>query len=522
MTREERAELTILTAGVVLLAITLGGVVPLLQALAVPNSADSGRPLLLAALLPGLATAVVGYCFVLFSGKAAYLLRPRGEREGPEEELLRAAVFFLGAANALAACRTVLLTAGLPNAGQLRAAAALVGVWAVIFLARPRLLIGWLARRARARRQGDGLAGLVAAGIAFIGLIALVQSFTSVVGILVKPAAPAGSPKLDALVSSFSVGATARALVSGASGVVVAVLALAFCGRIGAWVARGAGEAPAAVAARMGRRGWIVCALVVTALFEAAGVLYLPNTVLSWASPVRPDVQEFMLCLGFPALAALLARPIARGLYPKEPDRADSRGGVLLALEAAITVILVFFAIVALNLVLIPMVIVLQGVDGPGSNAVQVQQESRALVGTLVLTAFLLAVRGDVARWCAWPPQEPADAKPTRAALLQPLLGLLGIYILMIHLPALPGRAATALGWIPSPKAPAADMPNFGRFWPDLFLPAAGLALVLAARPLARLLSYGPVLHRLVPAFWRLGWTRGTDRQGDRGQGEHE
>jgi len=268
---------------------------------------------------------------------------------------------------------------------------------------------------------------------------------------------------------------------------------------------------PAVVAARMSRRGWIVCAVVVVALFEAAAALYLPDTALSWASRVPTGLQEFMLSLGFPILAALLARPIARQLYRRDADRADSRGGVLFALEAAITVIVVFFALIALNSVLIPMVYVLQGVNGPGSPTVQVQRESHALIGVFVLTAFLLAIRGDVARWCAWRPQEPAEAKPTRAALLQPFLGLLGVYILMVHLPGVPGRAATALGWIPAPKVLAVGALHSGAFWPDLFLPAAGLALVLAARPLARLLSHGPALHMLARAFWRLGWTRGTN-----------
>ncbi len=493
MTREERAELTVRAAGAGFLTATLAGLVPLVNLAELLRPWPGRPPMVLAGVVAALAMAAVGYAFVLRWRRVAWLLRPRDEQEGGEAELLRAGVFLLGVFGAFSVCRAAALTAADESTREFWVPAVLAGLPAVLFLARPRALIAWLAGCAR-RGSGDGRRGpLVAAGVALIALALLTDSLVSAADMALRPPAP---PELAAF-PGMAVRAARLNYVAAAAGAAAALLAFAFCGGIGGRLARGVGETPIQVAGRMGRRGWIVFVMFCVVLARALRALFFPGGIVAGQYAVPYGLLQGALVLGFPVLAALVARPVARRLYPEEADSAESRAGVTLALETAITVLALAY--------------ILAGLRRASQNDWP--------VAVLILPVLLLAVRGDVARWCARPTEEPQDAAPTRRAVLQPWLGLLGVYLFLRNLPGLAAAAAAAPGLIPSGRAVSAST-GTAPSWPALVLPAvvpalvlpaAGLALLLAARPLARLLSYGPLLRRLTRALWKLGWTRRTD-----------
>jgi hypothetical protein len=492
MTREERAELTIRVAGIVFLTQTLGGLVPLATFAELLRPQFREAPGVLGSAVASLAMVLTGYGFVFRSRRIAGLLRPRDEsEEGREAELLCAGIFLLGVHYAFDVCLTVTtaLTDGEATGAGL--AALFTALATALFLARPRALITWLARRARAGAQDGGLGGLVGAGIALVALAILMHSLSWAWSLAVSRPNPPPMPAL----AVWRAGASVRAYMAAASSVALALLALASCGRIGSWLARGAGETPLAVAARMGRRGWIVFGIVCVPLGGALRALFYPDGLYPSEFPVPYSVVQAAVLIGFPLLAAFVARRIARRLYPQEPDQPDSRSALVVALETAITVLVLYYGLAA---------IALAGITG-GPYFLRIWRN------VLLLALLLLALKGDVARWYARPPAEPQDARPVRAAMLRPWLGLLGAYLLLLKLPGLPGLVATALGWISSPTVAAVGEPSPYLMWPMLLLPLAGLVLVLAARPLSRALSYGPLLRTLW-RWWRdLGWKKRSE-----------
>jgi len=119
----------------------------------------------------------------------------------------------------------------------------------------------------------------------------------------------------------------------------------------------------------------------------------------------------------------------------------------------------------------------------------------------LMAALVLLLMRGDVARWCTRVTSAPADAKPARAAMLHPWIGMVAVVLLLQSLPALPGVAATALGWFAEP-APFVPSSGFAYLLSHpVLLSVAALTLLLATRQLSSLLSYGSAL-RVLGRWW--------------------
>jgi hypothetical protein len=114
-----------------------------------------------------------------------------------------------------------------------------------------------------------------------------------------------------------------------------------------------------------------------------------------------------------------------------------------------------------------------------------------------ILIGLLLVMRGDIARWCVRPVGAEADARPRRQAALYPWLSLLGVLLVMDAARPLVYQGLTRAGMLSEAPMPAGQGIVTIRSWPPFWVPlAAGLILLLARRPLARLLAYGPLLQR--------------------------
>ena len=479
MTREERAELTIRVAGVVFLALTLGGVFPVVkffQMLRVPGASSTGA---LAEAIRSLAMAATGYGFVFWSGPVARHLRPqREEADTVEDELVRAGVFLLGVIVAFSS----VLAAQFAWSGDPVTPAAWFALTAVVLLALPRPLISWLARRVRAGANEGLLGKLVACGIALLALRLLITCLGNGLSTgFGHPHHPSGHG-MARLVRMFA-GVPAQHYVAVASGLTLSLLALGFCGRIGAWFAGRAPQTSPAKDPAMGKRDWIVLGIVCVAVYWVLnGILNPPVLVALEPQAILMPLQELAV-LALPILVVLAARPVARRLYPQEAEEPGSRARLAIALETAITVLVLMTALLWL-------------VRAVSNDFYEVQD--------VVLMLLLLACKGDLARWCVRPTNAPDDPMPARASMMYPWLVLLGVNELLSNLPGVPGLVAIAFGWITPPVEMAVGQPSTHLLSPAMLFPLAGLVLVLAARPLARALAYRPLLHWL----WR--WCRGV------------
>ncbi len=141
-------------------------------------------------------------------------------------------------------------------------------------------------------------------------------------------------------------------------------------------------------------------------------------------------------------------------------------------------------------------------------------------LGGVVVGLALLAFWAEIARWLLRRRRTSDDAlRAWRVAVLRPYLVLLGIWI---GLPSLVGLLGWALDKVPGLLPPVAWAP--GQIHVTLrpeglpLLWIAELALVLAAGPLSRWLGHESLFGR----WWKLGWGKGPEARGNRGQGEHE
>jgi len=179
-------------------------------------------------------------------------------------------------------------------------------------------------------------------------------------------------------------------------------------------------------------------------------------------------------------LAGRLAWPTARLVHkPAAPDAETAAPALPILLEVGLAVLGLYLAI---DLLCSAALSIVAGGGAPPAAAPYRFEPALAALGALAV----VLLKGDLALMTVRDGAAQEAGRATRAALLGPWLVLLGAWLVLRDGPAMVSWAAMALARASSAWTTA---------WPP-WGAVPGLLLIVCARPIARLLSFGPLLRR--------------------------